>query len=85
MNIINKYPKQTGFISIIASIFLFMSFLQFVLVSSAIAILEPDKLGGFDYLLSVGEMFTIQYYFNIPAIIFLILGVHLIINSSKQS
>ena len=52
-----------------------MPFLQFFLVSSAIAVLEPEKLEGFDYLLYVGEMFTIQYYFNIPAIILLIFGI----------
>lgn len=75
MNPIKTYPKQTGFISIIVSIFLFIPFLQFVLIAGAIAILQPDKLGGFDYLLSVGEMFTSQYYFNIPATILLFFGI----------
>ena len=76
MDLIKNHPKKIGFISIIISIFLFMRFVEFLMMSSVIAILEPEKLGGSDFFFYVSEMFFIQYYLNIPALILLIFGIY---------
>lgn len=69
-----KNYGEIGFILITASIFLFMPFLQVVIMTASSVISNPDGMGFLDYLLAIGHAFIEMYFFNIPAVTCIILG-----------
>ena len=72
----NRYTKQIGFVMIAVSIFMFMPFVQTVMLASFVAIMEPDTMKLSTYLLTLGESFAFNYFFNIPAIFLLFFGIY---------
>ena len=75
MNLFNKHPKTLGFISIIVSIFLFMPLIQTIMIAGFLAIMDSDQMHLSTFFLTVSESFIFRYYFNLPAIVLLILGI----------
>ena len=72
----NRHTKQIGFVMVAVSIFMFMPFVQTVVLATFVAIMEPDTMKFSTYLLTLGESFTFNYFFNIPAIVLLFLGIY---------
>ena len=63
---------------ICGSILLFGPMIQLVIVSSVIAIFEPDKLSPNQFVVFVGESFMIYYMLIIPGFILFILGLYVL-------
>ena len=77
MNLLtNIHSRLLCFVMIIGSIFLFAPFVQTVILTSFIAVMAPDKMPLFAYLLVLGESFMYGYYLHIPAAAFLAFGVY---------
>jgi len=71
---LKKYYKFTGYVFYAVAIFLSLPFTVAIVLSSLILVLEPDKLGWFDYLLFVGEMFVKEWHLRVFSIALIISG-----------
>ena len=72
----NRYSKQFGFVMVIGAIFLFMPLVQTIMLASFVTIMEPDTMKLSTYFLTLGESFAFNYFFNIPAIVLLGIGIY---------
>lgn len=63
---------------IIVSIFLFMPLIQTVMIAGFLAIMDSEQMQLSTFFLTVVESLTFQYYFNIPAIILLGIGIFIV-------
>lgn len=72
----SRHSKLIGFVMVTGAIFLFMPFVQTIMIASFVAIMEPDTMKLSTYLLTLRESFAFNYFFNIPAIVLLVIGVY---------
>lgn len=78
MSLIKKNPKKIGYIISTIGVFLFMPYVQTILVSTFVVLAEPEKLSVSDYFMFLVESFGIQYIYTIPAVVLIIIGIWLI-------
>jgi hypothetical protein len=71
----NNCPKLIGYALIVSSILLFAPYMFTVMLSSFVAIMQPEDLSVLLYLTLLGESFVLQYISTVPATILLILGI----------
>ena len=77
-NHISKSSKLYGFVLISIAILLSAPFLQSFLISTFLVIFASEEISISNYFALLSESFIYRYYFNIPSIVALILGLYLL-------
>ena len=77
-NRIGKNSKILGFVLISTAILLSAPFLQSFLISTFLVIFASEEISISNYFALLSESFVYRYYFNIPSIVTLILGLYLL-------